>query len=166
MYLYFFRRGSDIISRTSIPSVRNWRWHACLITKRNVAQCEINYLDSGIPWSVWPGHRSSHQTWWCSPPRAPAGHLAPLLHGWLPISHSGVKHTESIKSQTTRRGVTLLYGDSQTQLLRVEAASHQSLSLLLPTQPPGGTEKFKMWNGTKHDLQRSHKEYINKAHSY
>lgn len=45
MYLYFFKRGSDIISRTSIPSVRNWRRHACLITKMNVAQCKVNFLD-------------------------------------------------------------------------------------------------------------------------
>lgn len=44
MYLYFFRRGSDIISRTSIPSVRNWREGACLITKRSTAGFEINFL--------------------------------------------------------------------------------------------------------------------------
>lgn len=54
--------------------------------------------------------------------------------------------SEAITFQTMSGGMTLLYGDLLRLQLHAEAASHQSLSLLLPTQPPEGTEKIKMMN--------------------
>lgn len=54
--------------------------------------------------------------------------------------------SEAITLLTMSGGMTLLYGDLLKLQLHAEAASHQSLSLLLPTQPPQGTEKTKMMN--------------------
>lgn len=68
--------------------------------------------------------------------------------GYLSASKEKHAESEAILFQTMSRGMTLLK-DLQRQQLRAEAASRQSLSLLLPTQPPGGTEKIKMWEKTE-----------------
>lgn len=109
MYLYFFRRGSDIISRTSIPSVRNWSGDECLITKMNVVQCEIDFPDLEYLDACSVHIRAVIKS-------DGVAHLMPqqgtslfcYAVGYLSASQEKHVESEAILFQTMSRGMTLL----------------------------------------------------------